>query len=560
VALATQIGIVAAPPSRPGPTLTPAVTARPPHEIHAGCALEPGDASPSAPSLTAVRVALVGVALAPLLAIAFPTGWQGASDLPLGVRDTAALLWILCFLPAWSYLREPASRRRPIPILPIMGIEYGMYYALSPLLGLHNVTGVWDTGRMIEALDPARDYALPLRLALGGWVAILAGYAFARQLPLPGVRASERIGQGFDHRTLVRIGFRLVAFGLGFEILRWTEEVPLTLHGTLHFLARVTIIGLALLYALRARRALTVSQRRLLALCTALVIAIAFGTGATYNVILVVFFAFMGGWIGRPRAGLGIVLGGLVSLAIFVSIRGVMIDYRRLTWWSGVEYPLPERSRMMLRLLGDKLEALGPLGTVDDGIHKVAERSANIDILADVVRRTPFQIAFWDGETYRSLVGLAVPRFLWPDKPVKNLGQDFGHRYQYLAPNDRYTQINLPVLVEFYANFGVLGVFLGSLLAGFVYQVVERYVNRPRQAMLVSIGALSLLQPILILEFDFSMQLGGLFLNAVALLGLYVIIQRSRDGHPSGARQSITSPRLTPAVTASVRVETRSFV
>ena len=534
------------------------------HEIHPGCTLRiaraPGARRAAATgSLTPARVALLLLAVAPLGGIVFPQSPGTTVTLPLAVRDSAALLWLLCMFPAWHYLRQPAHRRKPLPILAIMGIEYAMYYALSPLLGIHNVYGVWDEGRMIEALDPLRDYLVPIRLALGGWVAILAGYALAQLVPLPGVRAAETIGRQFGERTLVRIGFRFVAFGIGFEVLRWTEEVPLALQGTLHFLARITLLGIALLHALRARGVLSPGERFLLALCTAAVLAIQFGTGATYNVILVIFFAFMGSWLGRPRASLLTITGGIVALAFFVSIRGVMIDYRRMTWWSGEEYPLVERSGIMLGLLRERVERLGVVGTVDDGVHKVASRSANTDLLADVVRRTPHEVPYWNGETYLSLVGFAVPRFLWPEKPVKNLGQDFGHRYSYLAESDRSTQINLPILVEFYANFGARGVLLGSLLAGFIYQVAERYVNRARQSLIVSIAGLSLLQPLLVFELDFSLQLGGLVMNTVALLGLYRIVRYFWGGRPGLVRQSITIPRRAPAITASVRVDTRSF-
>ena len=523
----------------------------PTHEIHRGCTLRIGReasrirARTLAPgSLRAARLVLPILAVAPLGGVLFPDPPASALELPLAVRDTAALLWVLCFLPALHYLRQPAHRRPPLPILAIMGVEYGMYYALAPLLGMDNVHGVWDEGRMIAWLDPARDYLVPIRLALGGWLAILAGYAIARAVPLPGVRAAEPLGRQFDDRTLAEIGFRFVAYGIGFELLRWTGEVPLVLQGTLHFLARVTLLGIALLHAVNARGALTPRQRRRLYLATGAVLLIEFGTGATYNVILVVFFAFVGRWIGRPAAGPRLVLGAVAALALFVSVRGVMIDFRRMTWWNGTDLPLLERSRIMIGLLGERVEELGPIGTVNDGVRKVAERSANSDLLADVVRRTPYEIPFWNGATYHSLVGLAIPRFLWPDKPVKNLGQDFGHRYHYLAEQDKRTQINLPLLIEFYANFGRSGLILGSLLAGLLYKLVERYVNRPRQSLLVSIGGLSLLQPLLVLELDFSLQLGGVFMNAIALFALYRIVCARWGDHRLAGRLGSRAPFL----------------
>jgi hypothetical protein len=551
-------------PSRPVAELLD--DAPPVHEIHRDCGLRLGHAgsvrsatSASAGSLALARGTLLLLAVAPLSGVAFPDPRPHPGDLPLAVRDTAALLWMLCFVPAWLYLRQPARRRKPLPILAIMGIEYGMYYALAPLLGLHNVYGSWEHSSVIRPLDPSRDFLLPVRLALGGWLAILVGYAAARQVPLVGVRAAERIGHEFDEATLADIGFRLLAVGLAFELLRWTAAVPIELRGTVNFLAHVTHIAVALLYALRARGALSRGRRAAVVVATVALLVIELGTGATFNFILVIFSALIGGWIGRPRVSIGLLAGALASLAIFAAVRGVMTDFRARAWWSGVEYPLAERSRIMLRLLEARVDRLGVLGTVDAGLEAVAVRSANTDLLADVVRRTPAEVPYWRGETYRSLVGFAVPRFLWPEKPVKLLGQDFGHRYDYLPEGDRRTHINLPILVEFYSNFGGDGLLLGSLLCGFLYQILERYANRRRQSLLVSACALTFLQPLLVLELDFSLQLGGLFMNAVALLLLYHLLRHFWRDRIRPIPQSITSPRLTPAVTASVRVDTPSL-
>jgi hypothetical protein len=535
------------------------------HETHPGCTLwQPSgharrSARRSAPrSLGAARAALALLAVLPLYGVLFPEPSPISAALPLGARDAAAVLWLLSFAPAWWYLRQPPSRRRPLPLLAILGLEYGMYFALSPLLGLHNVYGAMEAGTILRPIDPVREYLEPVRLALVGWIGILAGYGMARVLPLPKERIAERVGVEFDAGTLAEIGARLLAVGVLFELMRWTAAVPLALQGTIHFLSRIALIGLAMLFALRARGLLSRRHKRWLLAATMLLLGIEVGSGATYNVILVCFFAVVGSWIGRPRAGIGRVVTVLVLLAAFASVRGVMNEFRRVAWWSGVEYPLVVRARIMLDLFDQRLERSGVLGTIHDGMYQVAERSANIDLFADVVRRTPAEVPYWGGETYKSLVGLAIPRFLWPEKPVKLLGQDFGHRYRYLGPNDRRTHINVPMLVEFYVNFGALGVAAGSLIVGVIYGVLERYLNRPRQALLVSAMALSLLQPLLVLELDFSLQLGGLFMNGVALVLLYRLLRhrwRDRLRRP----QSITSPRRTPAVTASVRVDTRSF-
>ena len=137
--------------------------------------------------------------------------------------------------------------------------------------------------------------------------------------------------------------------------------------------------------------------------------------------------------------------------------------------------------------------------------------------LADVMRRTPSQIPFWDGATYESLSGALVPRVLWPDKPTKTLGQDFGHRYSYLQPNDLTTSLNLPVLIEFYINFGDEGIIVGMFAVGLVFALLEGLINVPGQTVIVTAAATPLLAQLFVMESDLSLQFGGLPLQLMAL-------------------------------------------
>jgi hypothetical protein len=124
-------------------------------------------------------------------------------------------------------------------------------------------------------------------------------------------------------------------------------------------------------------------------------------------------------------------------------------------------------------------------------------------------------------------VGAFVPRVLWPDKPTKELGQAFGHRYGYIGANDLGTAINLPFLVEFYANFGIAGVILGMCLIGLIYYALQRAVNSPGQDTLHSLVGVVILVPLINIESDFSLGFGGLILNGAALWFVLRTIRRS---------------------------------
>ena len=77
-----------------------------------------------------------------------------------------------------------------------------------------------------------------------------------------------------------------------------------------------------------------------------------------------------------------------------------------------------------------------------------------------VKEKTPSIIPFWDGESYLPIFTKFIPRFLWPEKPTENMGQEFGHRYGVLAWDNLTTSMNTPIVAEAYMNFGDKGFYL----------------------------------------------------------------------------------------------------
>jgi hypothetical protein len=252
---------------------------------------------------------------------------------------------------------------------------------------------------------------------------------------------------------------------------------------------------------------------------------VAAGGGATAVVLFLLFAIFMGLWIGRSHLPLPYLAAGVLAIASCVSIRGVMQAWREQVWWGERSVGPLEQSQILLLLLKRSIESEGISGTVQNGWQVIAHRSANNELLADVIRRTPSEIPYWDGYTYHSLVGVLVPRVVWPDKPTKTLGQDFGHRYSYLGDNDLSTSLNLPVLVELYANFGEVGVVVGMFLVGVIFAVVN-LCNLPRQNILMTAALAPLLAQLFVMECDLSQQFGGLIMQFASLFCLAQLFLR----------------------------------
>jgi hypothetical protein len=277
----------------------------------------------------------------------------------------------------------------------------------------------------------------------------------------------------------------------------------MVLRGLLYFTSMFSLLGMALLTVLAVQKRLTRRERLALYAAIALTALLRAGSGLVSNVMIMALTIFMAVWAGGGRLGFKWVLIAALSLAAMIGMRSVAMEYRARSWFAETQLSLTGRALLMGQLLVSKVQAEGASATVGDGWSIVAGRSANLDLLADVVRQTGSTVPFWGGETYLSLVGFAIPRFIWPSKPTKTLGQDFGHRYGYLDSWDTWTSINLPFLVEFYANFGEIGVLIGMAIVGLLYRLLDNDLNRAGQPLQVTICTLVLLVPLLNIESDF---------------------------------------------------------
>lgn len=461
-------------------------------------------------SNTALRVLVAAVAAVPIVTLGID------SEIPFDSRVLGAILWVLCLLPAWHYLRIPERRRPPVPFLPLIGGVYLFYYPLHIVLGQTSVNYLFH-------LDPAVDYDRPVQLALAGWVTLLLGYYLAAPLRL---NTPFRTVRPTDLGTLRTWGKLLLWGGLLFDGVRQVLPIPVVLRGLLYFTSMFSLLGISLLTVLAVQRRLTKRERLALYAGIALTALLRAGSGLVSNVVILAITVFLAVWAGGGRIGLRWLLIAALSVAALVGMRSVAMEYRARSWFSETQLSLVGRAALMGQLLAGKVASEGVSATVQDGWEIVAGRSANLDLLADVVRQTGNTVPFWDGETYLSLVGFAVPRFIWPSKPTKTLGQDFGHRYGYLDSWDTWTSINLPFLIEFYANFGEVGVLLGMVIVGVLYRLLENDLNRAGQPLQVTICSLVLLVPLLNVESDFSLVFGGLFMNGVALWGLLVALSQ----------------------------------
>ena len=329
----------------------------------------------------------------------------------------ASILWVLCLLPAWHYLHLPEERRPPIPFMPLIGVAYLFYYPLRPVLGQSPVNYLFR-------IDAGLDYGPAVQYALVGWVAVLVGYfgalSFRLNTPFRSIRPT-------DPATLRRWGMLLMWGGLAIDLGRQSIPIPVVLRGLLSFTTMFVLLGIALVTILAVQGRLTSRDQWLLFAGIIITALFRGGSGMISNTVVLALTILVAVWSGGGRLGIRWLLIGVLSATLIIAMRGVTMEYRIRSWFGETQLSPVDRALLMADLLASKAKERGVVATVEDGWEIIAVRCANLDLLADVVRHTGSTVPFWGGETYLSLVGFAVPRFLWPGKPTKTLGQDFGH-------------------------------------------------------------------------------------------------------------------------------------
>lgn len=440
------------------------------------------------------------------------------------------VLWVLALLPTVVYFATAPERRAPIPAFPILGAFFALYYPLQLLLGTANANE-------IALLDVTADYHRPAQLTLLGWTAMLIGNA-AFALTLRSRHRAARTTWSVD--SLKRWAFVLQIGGLAIDAARVELPVPVTIHGILAFAGMLSLFGTAILVVLSARGHLTESEKARLWTVAGAMAVIQIGTGSVAYFARTGVILVLASWIAGKRPRASIVVGALVLASVVVTLRGFVIDFRNQAWWGDEDLSQSRRSALWYALISDHVGRHGVVATVGHGTYVVATRSATLDLYADVVRHTPNSVPYWGGRTYLSLVGAFIPRVIWPGKPQKRLGNEFGHRYGYLSPDDHHTSINLPFPIELYVNFGERGVLFGMFIIGGLLAVLDRALNRPGQDWVRSLCGIVLLVPVVTnIESDFSLVYGGLILEGTALFLVYrFLVRRCTAGANQDAKAS----------------------
>jgi hypothetical protein len=405
----------------------------------------------------------------------------------------SAILWVSVY-PSVRYIRDG---KREIPFLPAMALIYFLYYGLPAFTRTLRVGNVHLSDERVD---------VALLLALTGLIVLLVAFYATRFDKLPRVRLEL---------DLARNAPMLAISVLAFTVLRWVlafQFSELSLGSLLTFAETLPLVFLAGLYLCHLRGQLSWPLRVTALLLLGVNLLLDWTGGAMAVPVLTLMtllFIYVHHHQRLPISAI------LVSAVLIIPSLGVKQKYREAT----IKHPqfgILERANLFAGLISDVYAPDGRMSFGDAG--DVAEERANhLSAFAFVISKTPDQVPYWNGETYKTLLWTPIPRFLYPDKPQKTLGQEYGHRYGFIARTNRQTSINLEQTVEMYANFGPWGVILGMLLMGLVYRLLYSILNHANGGDGCMLIALATFRVLLNIESDFSLVFGGIVQSAILL-------------------------------------------
>jgi len=325
-------------------------------------------------------------------------------------------------------------------------------------------------------------------------------------------------------RQLVILGF----IGAAGWMANFVNQIPIGAQFVFALLSELLVFAFIALFYLQLKGRVTRSQV-LLNWCFFLpVILLAFlATSKMYPLVRIVVVALIVFLFARktvPWRALG--TAALVLVPVFF----LKVGIRQIETASNKNKPSGASQVIeKLQLYGSVIQNLTTnLDTqiIEAGYNATANRFDLTHTFAFIIDYTPSQVPYLAGQSYQDLLWKAVPRVLYPAKPVENWGNELGHRFGWLAPDDDDTTVNLPQMIELYLNFGPVGIPLGMFAIGLIYAGLIRLLYRDRSAVqgLITIFIMSMLFNI---ESNFSLVFGGLFYIIPIFILVFRIALRS---------------------------------
>jgi hypothetical protein len=427
---------------------------------------------------------------------------QPASD--FGRILACVNIW-LSAIPLWVFL---VARRRMIPFPAFALALYSAYFSFpifmpTPLFLLFHSGPAW------ESVDET------LLLVVVGTASMLTGlygtgFVVAR---LPKVRREIDLKRALPALATIAVlsfAVRFATFGV----------ITRTFGSILYTIGYFGQIALSALLIAWLRGYLNLGYKALTLGLFFLLVAVGLASGLLASVAMpVAGLLFAYAW-ERRRLPWSVIIAGVL---IFIPFNAAKMQFRTMAQTDSGSKANPANLVNLVAkfatLTYENVEN-GKLGSDDEMTRSGQARTNQLGIFAVVVNETPRVIPYWDGYTYSDILWHLIPRVVVPDKPAPAIGQEFPRRYELIGYWDYATSVNLPQVIEFYINFGPVGLLLGMLLVGFIYAFLDHCYSGTVAGAVVGC---TLFSGLMNMESNFSPVFGSLVFHMI-FCGLLILL------------------------------------
>ncbi|GAB4534245.1 MAG: hypothetical protein Tsb0014_20310 [Pleurocapsa sp.] len=415
------------------------------------------------------------------------------------------IFWVGCF-PGLYYVKD--RERPPLPFLPLIGLFYVITFSLPIFLA----DGVEAYSHQLSDVSN-----ISLLLTLVGLIGMVFFFYISKFYIWKNIKPIQ-LAQSFSIGKLSVLLWLLLIGHMAYIYLPVLRLIP----SIGHLLGPGGLLCYGIFYLIWAEGKLPFMQTALL-VCVFVPLEIlpAFVSGLLAQPMSMVLFMIFVLWYKHRRIPILLIT---ITLVMFLLFNPVKHQYRSLVWRQGVNSQdnLWEKAQLFTELAIEEYtdESLDSEFMTEEENDAVS-RIAHIALFSDVIQKTPAIVPYWNGYTYTAIFTKFIPRIVWPNKPMETIGNQFGHRYLFLDYRDKSTSINLPWLIELYANFGILGVLFGMPFFGFFLAFIEQKFNNKQMNLIEIIIGITVTFTLAYQESNFSLMVGGIFSLTLALCFIF---------------------------------------
>lgn len=455
-------------------------------------------------SISQLRYVLISVAA--ILLVVYAIFIRQYEHITSEQAACAALIVILGGLPSVVAL----VNKREAGLIPLMPL-HGIFYAFTFGLPVFSNKTAWLTGGADDITDA-------LVLTIFGLLCLHLGYYTFHRF-FGGLKPIR--SRNVPLQQQIRAAWILFGIYLSFQFFPVLKTLP----SVEQLSAPLGCLSLGILALLAFGDQLP--RRHLVLFVVAVVFTLVITTLSGSLAPTVLFLVFFGILYWNKKRHIP---WHFILLATFIAIllNPIKSQFRDVTWYaSGTSLSYYDKAMLLGGAVLEYYSGPDVLGIISEDTSTV-NRLAHISTFGYVINMTPSSVPYWSGDSYHTLWTSFIPRAFWPGKPQATIGQDFGHRYALIDPNDEWTSINLPWLVEFYANFGTLGVLAGMFFVGVFFRILVQKFRVPVSSSMVHVLAVTVMFGLFYAESNFALMVGGILSTFIAFIVLFRLLTHGR--------------------------------